>query len=72
LEGDEDARSVAVREVAEETGVADVALGPEVRRRRHIFTWRGVRWDRASGGSWRGWRTSSPTTASGASVDVGV
>ena len=45
LEDDEDVRTAAVREVAEETGLVDVALGPEVWRRRHVFTWRGVRWD---------------------------
>jgi 8-oxo-dGTP pyrophosphatase MutT (NUDIX family) len=45
LEDDEDVRAAAVREVAEETGLVDVELGPEVWRRRHVFTWRGVRWD---------------------------
>jgi 8-oxo-dGTP pyrophosphatase MutT (NUDIX family) len=45
LEDDEDARAAAVREVAEETGLVDVVLGPEVWRRRHVFSWRGVRWD---------------------------
>ncbi len=45
LEDGEDARSAAVREVAEETGLADVPLGPEVWRRRHVFTWRGEEWD---------------------------
>ncbi len=41
----EDARTAGVREVAEETGLADVPLGPEVWRRRHMFSWRGVEWD---------------------------
>jgi 8-oxo-dGTP pyrophosphatase MutT (NUDIX family) len=45
LEDGEDARTAAVREVTEETGLLDVPLGPEVWRRRHVFTWRGVRWD---------------------------
>ncbi len=45
LEKDEDARAAAVREVAEETGLADLPLGREVWRRRHVFTWRGVEWD---------------------------
>lgn len=45
LKKGEDARQAAVREVAEETGLADLRLGPEVWRRRHIFTWRGVEWD---------------------------
>ncbi len=45
LERGEDARLAAVREVKEETGLAELRLGPEVWRRRHVFTWRGVRWD---------------------------
>ena len=45
LEEGEDVRAAAAREVAEETGLEDVALGPEVWRRRHFFTWRGVEWD---------------------------
>jgi ADP-ribose pyrophosphatase YjhB (NUDIX family) len=45
LEDGEDVRSAAIREVAEETGLADFALGPEVWRRRHVFVWRGVRYD---------------------------
>jgi 8-oxo-dGTP pyrophosphatase MutT (NUDIX family) len=45
LENDEDARAAAIREVAEETGLVDVALGPEIWHRRHVFTWRGVLWD---------------------------
>jgi ADP-ribose pyrophosphatase YjhB (NUDIX family) len=40
IEAGEDARAAAVREVAEETGLRDVALGPEIWRRRHVFTWR--------------------------------
>jgi 8-oxo-dGTP pyrophosphatase MutT (NUDIX family) len=45
LEKGEDVRAAAVREVAEETGLANVPLGPEVWRRRHVFTWRGIKWD---------------------------
>jgi 8-oxo-dGTP pyrophosphatase MutT (NUDIX family) len=47
LEGDEDAREAAVREVFEETGLADLVLGPEVWQRRHAFTWRGVCYDQS-------------------------
>ncbi len=45
LEEGEDARAAAVREVAEETGLRSLVLGPEVWRRRHVFTWRSVEWD---------------------------
>ena len=45
LEEGEGARAAAAREVAEETGLRDIALGPEVWRRRHEFAWRGVRSD---------------------------
>ncbi len=41
----EDAREAALREVAEETGLTGLNLGPEVWRRRHVFTWRGIKWD---------------------------
>jgi 8-oxo-dGTP pyrophosphatase MutT (NUDIX family) len=41
IEAGEDARAAAARELREETGARDVALGPEVWRRRHVFTWRG-------------------------------
>jgi ADP-ribose pyrophosphatase YjhB (NUDIX family) len=41
LEGEEDARAAAVREVFEETGLRDVALGPELWDRRHAFAWGG-------------------------------
>jgi hypothetical protein len=36
-----------VREVAEETGLPDAPIGPEVWRRRHAFRWRGVDWDQS-------------------------
>jgi 8-oxo-dGTP pyrophosphatase MutT (NUDIX family) len=45
LEDGEGEREAAVREVAEETGLADVPLGPEIWRRRHLFSWRGEEWD---------------------------
>jgi 8-oxo-dGTP pyrophosphatase MutT (NUDIX family) len=45
LEDGEDARLTAVREIAEETGLADLRVGPEVWRRRHAFSWRGVQYD---------------------------
>jgi 8-oxo-dGTP pyrophosphatase MutT (NUDIX family) len=38
----EDVGEAAAREVAEETGLTELELGPEVWRRRHRFTWRGV------------------------------
>jgi 8-oxo-dGTP pyrophosphatase MutT (NUDIX family) len=45
LEEGEGPRDAAVREVAEETGLAGLKLGPEVWHRRHVFEWRGVEWD---------------------------
>jgi 8-oxo-dGTP pyrophosphatase MutT (NUDIX family) len=45
LEDGEDARLTAAREIAEETGLADLRVGPEVWHRRHAFCWRGVEWD---------------------------
>ena len=45
LEDGEDVLTAAARELAEETGLVDIPLGPEVWRRRHVFTWRGVEWD---------------------------
>lgn len=45
VEDGEDIRTAAAREVAEETGLTDFGLGPEVWRRRHVFTWRGRTWD---------------------------
>jgi ADP-ribose pyrophosphatase YjhB (NUDIX family) len=45
LEEGEDVRAAAAREVREETGLRSLVLGPEVWRRRHVFTWRGVEWD---------------------------
>jgi 8-oxo-dGTP pyrophosphatase MutT (NUDIX family) len=45
LEDGEDVVEAAVREVFEETGLSSLDLGPEVWRRRHVFSWRGVEWD---------------------------
>jgi ADP-ribose pyrophosphatase YjhB (NUDIX family) len=45
LEEGEDVRAAAVRGERAETGLDPVPLGPEVWRRRHVFTWRGVDWD---------------------------
>jgi 8-oxo-dGTP pyrophosphatase MutT (NUDIX family) len=45
LEDGEDARLTAAREIGEETGLADLQVGPEVWHRRHAFSWRGVEWD---------------------------
>jgi 8-oxo-dGTP pyrophosphatase MutT (NUDIX family) len=45
LEPGEDVVAAAAREVAEETGLVPLALGPELWRRRHVFTWRGVEYD---------------------------
>jgi 8-oxo-dGTP pyrophosphatase MutT (NUDIX family) len=45
IEASEDAETAARREVAEETGLADVELAAEVWRRRHVFGWRGVTYD---------------------------
>jgi 8-oxo-dGTP pyrophosphatase MutT (NUDIX family) len=61
LEDGEDARAAAVREVAEETGLVDVELGPEVWHRRHVFSWHGVLWDQRERCSSRASHTSSPT-----------
>ena len=45
LEEGEDIRTAAARELAEETGLKDVPLGPEIWHRRHIYVWRGVTLD---------------------------
>jgi 8-oxo-dGTP pyrophosphatase MutT (NUDIX family) len=45
LEDGEDVRLTAAREVAEETGLANLVLDAEVWHRRHVFTWRGTTWD---------------------------
>ncbi|MFF0224598.1 NUDIX hydrolase [Streptomyces sp. NPDC004629] len=45
LEGDETREQAALRELAEETGITDVALGPVLWRRRCSFPFAGRRWD---------------------------
>jgi len=45
VESGESAEEGAVREVLEETGVSNLKLGPEVWYRRHVFVWRGVKYD---------------------------
>ena len=45
LEPGEDVRAAAARELAEETGLRGVELGPEVWRRRDVFTFRGTTYD---------------------------
>lgn len=45
IEPGEDVHTAAARELAEETGLTGVQLGPEVWRRRHVFTWRGNTYD---------------------------
>ncbi|MFC8715644.1 NUDIX hydrolase [Streptomyces sp. NPDC057197] len=45
LEGDETREQAALRELAEETGITDVRLGPVLWRRRCSFPFAGRRWD---------------------------
>ena len=45
IEAGEDAPAAARREVGEETGLREVELEAEVWHRRHVFVWRGVRYD---------------------------
>ncbi|QKW29641.1 NUDIX domain-containing protein [Streptomyces seoulensis] len=45
LEGDESRAAAALRELAEETGITDVVLGPVLWRRRCSFPFAGRRWD---------------------------
>jgi 8-oxo-dGTP pyrophosphatase MutT (NUDIX family) len=45
LEGDETREEAALRELAEETGITDVALGPVVWRRTCSFPFAGRRWN---------------------------
>ncbi|MFK4147478.1 NUDIX hydrolase [Streptomyces sp. NPDC004065] len=45
VEGDETREQAAVRELAEETGITDVELGPVLWRRRCSFPFAGRRWD---------------------------
>ena len=45
IEAGEDAPAAARREVGEETGLREVEFEAEVWHRRHVFVWRGVRYD---------------------------
>lgn len=45
LEGEESREEAALRELAEETGITDVELGPVLWRRRCSFPFAGRRWD---------------------------
>ncbi|MFF4212608.1 NUDIX hydrolase [Streptomyces sp. NPDC001796] len=45
VEGDETREQAALREVAEETGITQVELGPVLWRRRCSFPFAGRRWD---------------------------
>ncbi|MFF4751847.1 NUDIX hydrolase [Streptomyces sp. NPDC002514] len=45
LEGDETREQAALRELAEETGITDVELGPVLWRRRCSFPFAGRRWN---------------------------
>ncbi|MFF0596553.1 NUDIX hydrolase [Streptomyces antibioticus] len=45
VEGDETREQAALRELAEETGITDVELGPVLWRRRCSFPFAGRRWD---------------------------
>ena len=45
VEGDESREEAAVRELAEETGITDVELGPVLWRRTCSFPFAGRRWD---------------------------
>lgn len=45
LEGDESREEAALRELAEETGITDVELGPLLWRRRCAFPFDGRRWE---------------------------
>ncbi len=45
LEGDETREEAALRELAEETGITEVELGPVLWRRRCSFPFAGRRWD---------------------------
>ena len=47
VEPGEDVRGAATREVAEETGLRGLRLGPEIWQRRHVYTWRGARYDQS-------------------------
>jgi 8-oxo-dGTP pyrophosphatase MutT (NUDIX family) len=45
VEDGEDAVTAGLREIDEETGQHEVRMGPEVWRRRHLYSWRGTQTD---------------------------
>jgi len=45
IEDGEDAVTAGLREIDEETGRREVRMGPEVWRRRHLYSWRGTQTD---------------------------
>jgi 8-oxo-dGTP pyrophosphatase MutT (NUDIX family) len=45
IEPGEDVQTAAQRELREETGRTDIALGAEIWHRRHVFSWRDARYD---------------------------
>jgi 8-oxo-dGTP pyrophosphatase MutT (NUDIX family) len=45
IEAGESPVTAAHREVAEETGLTGIDLGPEIWRQRQLTTWRDIRWD---------------------------
>jgi 8-oxo-dGTP pyrophosphatase MutT (NUDIX family) len=45
VEDGEDAVTAGLREIDEETGRREVRMGPEVWRRRHLYSWRGTQTD---------------------------
>ncbi|MCX3058903.1 NUDIX hydrolase [Streptomyces beihaiensis] len=64
LEGDETREQAALRELAEETGLTDVELGPVLWRRVCSFPFDGRRWDQDE------WYFLARTTSAGPRVDV--
>ncbi|BBC32639.1 Hydrolase, NUDIX family [Streptomyces graminofaciens] len=66
VEGDETREQAALRELAEETGITDVELGPVLWRRRCSFPFAGRRWDQDE------WYYLARTAATHAPVPSGM
>ncbi|MEV1024064.1 NUDIX hydrolase [Streptomyces sp. NPDC050264] len=64
LEGDETREQAALRELAEETGITDVELGPVLWQRICSFPFDGRRWDQDE------WYFLARTTAKGARPEI--
>ncbi|MEU6659842.1 NUDIX hydrolase [Streptomyces sp. NPDC046821] len=64
LEGDETHEQAALRELAEETGITDVELGPVLWRRTCSFPFAGRRWDQDE------WYFLARTTAAVAGAEI--